>query len=369
MGQVTTSGRTASELLFGLRVAITTIAGAVLLTASLPRKLGAHHPLVPQLAAYSVLLGLLAVEVALLVRRREWGRLRAPALGLTLGESILSTWTLQPEYLTTSTDWSFGTTGWLGVILLYNRPITLLATFLAAHEAVTVVRVMALPHVDRDFVLNLVAGSVGTVGFPLACGLASAALRGIAALAERAQAETEAIRSAEAVSNARHAARQDRLALLDAAVEPLLQGLADGSLAPADPRVQRNCAVEAARLRRMLAETDVTDDPLLHELRHGADVAERQGILIEFDTVGTWAAPDVDIRRALIDGPLTVLAGARSRARVSVIGTADSLSVNVVADSAGPLPRSERTDVEYVVLSEDDTTWIEARWTGASQSS
>jgi len=368
VASMTHRGITAQELLHGLRLAITTIAGTVLLTASLPRKLAAHDHLTPQLGAYATLLGLLAVEIVLLVRRRDWGRLRGPALGLTLAASILSTWTLRPEYLTTSTDWSFGTTGWIGVILLYNRPISLLAAFLVAHEAVTVARVLTLP-VDRDFVLNLVAGSVGTVGFPLACGLASVALRSIAALAERAQAETAAIRTADAVATARHAARQHRLALLDAAVEPLLQGLADGGRIPTDPAVQRDCAVEAARLRRMLAETDLSDDPLLHELRHGADVAERQGLLIEFETVGIWSAPSVEVRRALLDGPLAALSGARSWARVSVIGTGEALSVNVVADGTGPVAPSPRTDVEYLVVSEDDTTWIEARWTAASRSS
>jgi hypothetical protein len=360
----------ARELLRGLRIATTTIAGAVLVSASLPRKLDVHDPLIPQLIAYVVLVVLLGTEVALLSRARDWGRLRLPALALTLGASVLSTWTLRPEFLTTSTDWSFGTSGWLAVVLLFDRPLPQLAAFLGAHELVTVVRSLTLPGLGPDFFLNLVAGSIGTVGFPLACGIAVTALRGIARAAERASVEAADIRNAGAVAAGLDAARHTRLARLDITTEPLLHGLATGELAPEDPAVQRACAVEAARLRRLLAETDRVDDPLVHELRNGADVAERRNIVLEFDIVGSWPTPDLAVRRALIDAPLAVLATARTRARVTVIGIPGSLSVNVVADGTDwDTPPAVHQHVEHTVITGDDTIWIEARWTDASRSS
>jgi hypothetical protein len=360
----------ARELLLGLRIATTTIAGAVVLTASLPRKVDVHAPVVAQLVAYGALVLLLAIEVRLLVVGREWGRLRLPALAVVLGASILSTWTLRPEFLTTSTDWSFGTTGWLAVVLLFNRPLPQLIAVLGAHELVTVARAATLPGLDLDFVLNLVSGSIGTVGFPLACGIAVSAVRGIARTAETASAEAARIRNAEAVAVGLHDARHARLAQLDVATEPLLQGLADGSLSPRDPAVQRMCAVEAARMRRLLAETDRVDDPLIHELRHGADVAQRRSIVLEFDIVGSWPTPDLPVRRALIDAPLAVLATARTRARVSVIGIPGSLSVNVVADGTDwATPPSGHEDVEHTVITGEDSIWIEARWTDPSRSS
>ncbi len=361
---------TAQELMFGLRVAVTTIAGAIVLTASLPRKVDTHDPAWTQITSYSVLLALLATEISLLITRRDWGWLRMPALTLTLGASILSTWTLRPELLTTSADWSFGTTSWLAVILLFHRTLPQLAIFLGAHELVTVVRALTLPQFGSDFYLNLVAGSIGTMGFPLSCAIGAAALRGVAEKAQQAALETASIRTAEAVAISLHDARHVRLAQLDVTTEPLLQGLADGRLSPDDPAVQRACSVEAARMRRLLAETDLVDDPVIHELRNGADVAERRNIMIEFDIVGSWPVPDLEVRRALIDGPLTVLSTARTAARVSVIGTSDSLSVNVVADgSEWTVPQSGHDNVQHTIITSDDTIWIEARWTDTSRSS
>ena len=356
---------TAQELLLGLRIAVVTIAAAVVLSASLPRKLGVHDSPAPQVAAYLALLVLLAVELVLLVRRREWGRLRLPALAVALAASLVSTWTLEPRFLTTATDWSFGTVGWLAVVLLFNRPLVELAVFLGLHEMVTVTRVLALPSPGRDFVLNLVAGSLGTVGFPLACGIASTALRGIALRAERASAEAAEIRNAEAVAGGLHRARHARLAQLDATAQPLLKGLAEGRLSPDDPAVRRLCLVEAARMRRLLAETDVVEDPVLHELRHGADVAERRGVLIEFTPVGSWPDPGLEVRRALLDGPMAVLATATTRARVSVIGTTESLSISVVADGPGwTVPPHD--EVETTIVVDEDTTWVESSWAPAA---
>ena len=362
------------ELLFGLRIAVTTIAAAVVATASLPRKIDLHDPVAPQVVAYSTLVVLLGVEIALLVGRREWGWLRLPALGLCLGASVLATAKLRPEFLTTSSDWSFGTTGWLAVVLLFNRPLWELAVFLAAHELVTIVRALLLPHLSEDFVLNLIAGSVGTIGFPLACGIASTALRGIAVRAERAAAQAAGIRTAEEVAVRRHEARNARLRQLDATTEPLLQGLAQGALSPEDAAVQRTCRIEASRIRRMLAETDLADDPLIHELDAGADVAERRLVLIERTTAGSWLVPDLAVRRALLEGPLAVLSTARTWARVTVIGATDTVSINVVADTDmadrqdWTVPQPTHNEVEYRVITDDQGIWIEAQWTGPHRS-
>jgi hypothetical protein len=317
-----------------------------------------------------MLIAVFATEIVLLVRRRDWGRLRLPALALTLGASILSTWTLRPEFVTTSTDWSFGTSSWLAVVLLFNRPVMQLICFLSLHELVTVLRSITLPELSDGFILNLVAGSVGTLGFPLACGIASTALRGVAERAEHASAQAADIRRAEAIATSLHETRYARLAQLEATTEPLLQGLADGQMSPADPAVRRACAVEAAHLRRLLAETDHVDDPVVHELRHGADVAQRKGVLVELERVGAWGAPGLEVRRALISGPLTVLAQASTTARVCIIGTSDCLSVNVVADGdQWQVPQSNHPHVEYAVVPGTNTIWMEARWVDRSPSS
>ncbi|WP_176921548.1 hypothetical protein [Pseudonocardia oroxyli] len=363
---------TAQQLLAGLRIAAATVAGAVLLTASLPRKLEIHAPLAPQLVAYGVLVALLGAEIVGIVQRRDWNRARLPMLVLVLGASALSTWSLAPEYLLTSTDWSFGSSGWLGVVLLFGRPLPELATFLALNLAITVTRVLAVHGANLDILLGLTAGAVGTVGFPLACGIASTVVRRIADSAEQASARAAEIRTAEAVATGLFEARETRLARLDIGVEQLLRGLASGELDPEDPEVRRSCDLEAARMRRFLAEADDADDAddrLLYELRQGADVAERRNVLVEFERAGRWPTPPDDARPALADGILAGLTAARRRARVSVIGIGPRLSVSVTADGGNwAPPLRTHPSVSHIVVSTEDQTWIESTWTDEPRS-
>jgi hypothetical protein len=71
----------------------------------------------------------------------------------------------------------------------------------------------------------------------------------------------------------------------------------------------------------------------------------------------------LEIRRALTEAPLAVLATATSWARVTVIGTPDLLSVNVIAD-CGPidLPSATATGVQLKTITDRDTLWVEAQW-------
>jgi hypothetical protein len=355
---------TARRLLLGMRTAVTCIAAAVVLTASLPRKAGIHDPLWPQLIAYGIVAGLLLVEVMLLIWRRSWGRLRVPALAAVMAASILATWTLDARYVTTSTDWSFGTTCWIAVILLLDRPLAQLVAFLTAHELVTVTRALVLGPSDADFFLNLVAGSVGTFGFPLACAIATTGLRGVARQAGEDVAEFYRIRTAAAVRSEAHARRQARMAELNVVAEPLLHGLATGSLSAADPAVQRDCAIEAARMRRFFAETDEVEDPLTHELLGCADVATRRGVIVEFDSAGAWPVPPLVVRRALTEAPIAVLASAATTARICVIGTPGSLVVSVSADGGGwRVPEATTSGVGRRTITEDGMIWSESEWT------
>lgn len=357
--------RTTRSLLIGLRIAVAAIAAAIMATSSLWRKLGEHHPLWPQLTAYGVLSTVLLAEVVLLARQqRRWSRShRIAALGAVLCASSLSAWTLPDQYVTTADDWAFGTAGWFGVILLLDRPLTYLVVFLVLQELITVGRVAVAGPYDRDFLLNLVAGSIGVLGFPLGAALATTALQGVARAAASARREAERIRTAGELSARLHDQRQERFAVVFGTAEPVLQGLANRSLDPSDPAVQRVCAIEAARMRRLFAESDDVADPLLHELRHCADVADRRGVVVEFETTGSWLPIPLEARRALTEAPLAVLATAGSWARVSVIGTAGLLSVNVVADS-GPCEIASADGSEVIVqaLVDGDILWVEAQW-------
>jgi hypothetical protein len=163
--------------------------------------------------------------------------------------------------------------------------------------------------------------------------------------------------------------------------EPLLSGLAAGTADPADLAVQRACAVEAARLRRLFAEGDDTPDPLVHELHACADVAQRRGVAVDIETAaqlpgtqfpGTQfpgtrpPAVPPEGRRAITDLAIAVLVNAISRVRVTVTGTADGVIVSLVSDSPAD-PDLPSSPAGLVVDSQRDeqSLWVEARWNTA----
>ncbi|WP_433232239.1 hypothetical protein [Actinomadura formosensis] len=355
----------AHRLLRGLRIAVTAICASVMLTASLPRKLGVYHPLWPQAIAFGTLAALLLLELVLLARGRPWGRWWIPGIAVALGASTLSTWSLASEHVVSTANWGFGTTGWVLLVLLTGQRLELIVAFLGAHACVTILRVLVLGPSDPQSLLRLLAVSVGTIGFPLAAGIATAVLRDVAERAHAASLEAAAIRTEEELISRRHASRQDRSADIQKGVEPLLRQLADGTLATDDPEVRRECEFQAARMRRQFAETDLVADPLLHGLRQGADIAERRHVIVQLDTAGSWDEPPQQVRRALAEAPLWLLSTATSSASITVLGSDGELTVHVRVDGVvnpEDVPVPDLPEVTQRVFTDTNSTWIEVLW-------
>lgn len=136
---------------------------------------------------------------------------------------------------------------------------------------------------------------------------------------------------------------------------------------PGDAEVRTQCAVEAARLRRLMAESDDSATPLLHELHASVDVAERRGVAVDIEVAGLLPDVPSSVRRAITDTVIAVLATAREHARITVTGGADAVVVSLVARSTA-LPRLPALagDAGPVVvvdmLDDDGDLWVEARW-------
>ncbi|QFU91141.1 sensor histidine kinase [Amycolatopsis sp. YIM 10] len=344
-----------------LLVAVAGVAGLGL--ANLLGRLDEHDAPAAQFAAFAVLAGLLAAEVVLVARHRSWGRLAGPAVSLVFAASVLSYLTLPDGPTSAGVDWAFGAANWVGLVVLVDRPFRTVAAFLAGHELLAFAN-LALSHdLSRDSLALFATGSVTVVGFPLCLVVLAAVLGRIGAQAAAAARELEGVRTADAVALAAHRRRVQRFAELSATSVPLLEGLADGSLTPSDPEVQRRSAVEAARMRRLFAERDLVDNPLLHELRYCADIADRKGVEVELDVRGQWPVPPVVVRRDLTDAALAALATAASWARVTVVGSEDLVSVSVVADCAeAPPPAPATGEVRVESFIRDGMVWLEARW-------
>lgn len=362
----TTETQTRETLQRGLRVTTLLIAVAVLFGLSLPNvlaRLDRYEPGFAQLGAFAVLAAVLAVEAVLLVRKRAWGQLRLPAVALILAVSTLSYLTIPDGRTSTSVDWIFGAANWVGVVVLLDRPLRTLMSFLLAHELTAVLHLLLFEEVTRSALLRLATGSVGVLGYPLCIVVVTTALRRIATAAAEAERETERVRTAEAIAAESHRRRRQRFAELSGTTVPLLAGLADGSLSPEDAVVQRSCAIEAARMRRLFAEADSVANPLLHELRHCADIADRKGVLVELDARGEPPALPVPVRRDLTEAALTALATASTWARVTVVGEPGLVSVSVVADCGDVATPSPATpDVRVETFGNDNTTWMEVIW-------
>ncbi|MEV5893319.1 hypothetical protein [Nonomuraea fuscirosea] len=366
-----TEDQTRHQLSHGLRIATATVAVAIVFglgLANLLRHLDSYEPAFTQWAALAMLGVPLAGEILLLVRRRPWGGMRRAAVALVLAASALSYTTLPDGRTSTTVDWIFGAANWVGLVVLLDRPLRIAGAFLAAHELVALLHLVLLDDPGRGTLARFATGSVTVIGFPLCVAVSAAALRGLSAAAAASQQEIERVRVAEAVAAESHRRRQQRLAELSRSTIPLLEGLADGSLRPEDAAVQRRCAIEAARMRRLFAEADTVADPLMHELRHCADVADRKGVVVELEARGQCPPLPVAVRRDLTEAVLTVLATAVSRARVTVVGGPELVSVSVVADSGEvELPGPATPGVHVEALNNDDIVWVEVRWQPSRQ--
>jgi hypothetical protein len=266
-------------------------------------------------------------------------------------------------------NWAWGSAGWTGVLVLLRRRFAELAWFLAAQALATVGVLVAngLHRLDLAGFFAVLAWSTGAQvavaagvrALDIAAGQAAAAARSEDAALERAA-------TAEIVQVARRA----RWLTLQEGALPLVAELAAGTADPGDEQVRLRCAVQAARLRRLLAESDDVAGSLLHELHASADVAERRGVAIQVETAGSLPPVPAPVRRVVTDAAIAILTAARSHARITLVavqpaGSAGSagIAVSFVADT-GALVRLPAGGEGVAIEQQQDggLLWAEARW-------
>jgi hypothetical protein len=364
----------ADRLADGLRRWMLAVPAAVLLlnVTTLLDGVADYRPFWCEALAFAVLVGITALAAIPVLRGRPWGAWRWPLLVVALAATTAATAAVAPAWLIGRPHWSWELFGWWAVLLLLDRPFRYLAVVLAIHFGVTVGLVVAAGRTDvRTFVgMSTVALVLG--GLQVAVWLLGAGTRRAAASAARLAAEGERLRTGELVAEQIHHDRLARYAELADTAGPLLAGLASGELDPGDVAVRHTCAIEAARIRRLLAEGDDSSDPLVHELTACTDVAARRGVVVQLAVRGECPPLPQRFRRALTEPALLALAAAGSAARVTVVAAPDRVVVSVVTDGAGPPPAepAEGTGREQPVsvawTRHDGTVWMEATWAGAS---
>lgn len=322
----------------------------------------------PLWAALGAWVALAAIQVAgsVLLLRSALGRRTARGLAAAaLAAGAVATAAYPTGQAISDISWAWNTVGWFGVLLLRWRPLRELAVLLTLNTAFTVVALAADGKLDDSVTWSrLITTIYTTAGIQLIFALLGRHLHQAAQQATRtAAAQAESL--ARAVSDETvHTDRRGRYTYLRDRVAPLLRGLAEGRLDPSEDTVRQAAAVEAARLRRLFAETDDTPHPLLHELRACADVAERRDVTVTLAAYGDLPPVPTSVRRELTEAPLLVLASARFWARLTLVADAAGVTVSVVADAQpGAALDSPSPLATFVVFDEEENQlWVETRW-------
>ena len=271
--------------------------------------------------------------------------------------------------LFTAANWVWGGLAWFFLLALWRRPVGWLLALLGAHAAIALAAVLAHGATAPADLTRYAMYVYGTSSLPVAVFAGAAA---IAALARDRAGTAAAALAVAAERGAAERAREERrarLAVVSGTAEEVLAALAAGDADPADPEVRRRCVLAAARLRRLIAESDDVPDPLLHELRAAADLAERNGLPIDLVAVGV--PPELPVRGA----PAAGRPAHRGPRRRPGLGPADrgpgpdEVVVSLVTpdhdgpEATGPpAGADEDGPVEHVHERDGEIRWTQTRW-------
>ncbi len=306
----------------------------------------------------------LAITVgSILVLRGAPGWLPAWAVAGTALAASTAAAAASPAGQMLAVNWSWGSAGWTGVLVLLRRRFTELACFLAA-EALATLGVQLSDGLHRADLAGYLAVLAWSTGAQVAVAVGVRALDVAAGQAATAVRSEHAARERAATAEIIRAARHTRWLALQESAVPLVAELAAGSADPGDARLRNSCAVQAARLRRLLAEGD-EDVPLslVHELYASADVAERRGVAVEIETAGLLPQLPGPARRVITDAAIAILTAARSHARITLVAMAAGIAVSFVADTGAAVRLPANGDGVAIEHQQDGgTLWAEARW-------
>ena len=250
----------------------------------------------------AVWLGVLAAAAWLVPRARGSG-LTAPqaavALVIALAAISLVDWDRRAAAGAGAVDWPLLGVVWLLALVALSRPAWTWVSggvlVLTAH-AVFVIHVLGLSPLSLTLVTAAVYLFVVTVAVfaglrPLLRTQASMAARR-AALASESAAERAAV-------SAIREDRRERLGLLEEEALPLLRGIADGTLDPADAGVRDRCLRHAAALRHSLTGRARDAGGVLAGLEPALRAADARGLLVDVQVIGDPARPAPDVAGAV----------------------------------------------------------------------
>ncbi|MGV9713259.1 sensor histidine kinase [Gordonia sp. NPDC003424] len=265
---------------------------------------------------------------------------------------------LPPTSLTTGSNWAYGALGWIVVALTYRYPIQYGMAALVAFWALGSLAMLIL-RPDADVVVTI---GYDVVSVALIQALALVFTGFLVSAAGTAQSLNEQhVRrwAAEAEERALADDVAARYSSLSKTLVPMLQKLREPTIDPTDPHLRLEALIEDARLRRLFAQTDNLDHPLLQELQSMIAKAEERGVSVTVDA-GT-ALPDVApaMRDQLLVVASMALAGTVSRARIVFTATDETVTISVVCDCTPETRDDIEAALGIVPAVAGDLTWVE----------
>ena len=301
-----------------------------------------RHPAVP----VAVWIGLLVAAWRLIPHVRGGGLTRgqaAVAVAVALAAVTAMGWDRRPHAPAGALDWSILGAAWLVALAALSRPAWEWVPGALLVMGVNGFFILRLLGTDAPGISRLAAAAYVMVMILSVFAALRPTLRvhaGLAArraeLASRSAAERAAVAAIEED-------RRDRLALLELEALPLLRGMADGSLDPADEQVRRACAAHATTLRRALADRARLGRELLAGLEPALHAARRRGLQLDIQVVGDPGLLPRDVAQATLGAVDTVLRALPPQA-VTLTLLADGRDVELYLTFAG-LPPAGRAAV------------------------
>jgi hypothetical protein len=313
-------------------------------------------------AAMWLVMALAITAGAVLVLRGTQGWRAAWAVAVVALAASTAAAAASPATQMLAVNWAWGSAGWTVLLVLMRRRFIELMLFLAA-EAMATFWVQAWDGLHRGDLAGFLAVLAWSTGAQVAVAAGVRALDAAAGQAATAARSEHIARERAATAEIVRAARHARWLALQESAVPLVAELAAGTADPGDEQVRTRCAVQAARLRRLLAEGDEVPGSLVHELYASADVAERRGIAVEIETAGPLPQVPRPARRVITDAAIAILTEARSQARITLATVATGIAVSFVADTGAGVRLPAPGDGIVIQQQEDgDMFWAEVRW-------
>lgn len=285
-----------------------------------------------------------------------------------VGDTVLvSALGVQP--VDTTRDWTEGIVGWLVFLALAGFNSRLYLVLLLVPFGTRAV-LFTLEGAGTERFATLGSITIVIVILQGAAGLFFAALRNEASAAQHAHDRRGRLDTGRAVAEQLQRDFRSRTAAMTHTTVPLLRELVNGTSSPQDASTRCRARIEAARLRRLFAEADVTDGTLLAEVRSVVEQVERAQVTAILDCPQTPPALPGPTRRALLDAPMATLALAASTARVVIQRHGSEVVVSVATDGPPPQLPHPVTDpaVRTRMQTMEDMTWTESTWTEAPDS-